>query len=116
MARTGSGALERLIKNVRVVRPGRDDPQRLDIGIAGGRFTRIERDIPAEQALEVVDGRGWLAFPRRHWIAPDEHVIESPRPIFAVHVKAFAVTPGEPGHDKDRRQAPIPPKHPGTPL
>ena len=64
--------LEKLVKNVRVVRPGVAEPERLDIGIAGGRFTRLAPDIPAEEAQEVIDGRGLLAFPgvvdaHQHW-------------------------------------------------
>ncbi|MDN3356423.1 dihydroorotase family protein [Actinomadura sp. DC4] len=65
-------SLDTLVKNVRVVRPGVAEPERLDIGISGGRFTRIAPDIPAEDAAVVVDGRGLLAFPgvvdaHQHW-------------------------------------------------
>lgn len=66
--------LDTLIKNVTVVRPdvGPDDGEALDIGITDGRFARIEANIPAEDANEVVDGRGLLAFPgvvdaHQHW-------------------------------------------------
>src|SRR5687767_12116692 len=56
-------ALDVLIKNVRVVRPGRPEIETLDIGIAGGRFARIASGIPAAEARRVYDGRGRLAFP-----------------------------------------------------
>ncbi|HVD64760.1 MAG TPA: hypothetical protein VNC14_10740, partial [Lapillicoccus sp.] len=66
--------LNTLVKNVTVVRPdaGADDGERLDIGIVDGRFTRLEADIPADEADAVVDGRGLLAFPgvvdaHQHW-------------------------------------------------
>src|SRR5687767_15885435 len=56
-------ALDVVIKNVRVVRPGRPEIEALDIGIAGGRFARIAPDVPATAARRVYDGRGRLAFP-----------------------------------------------------
>jgi hypothetical protein len=52
-----------LIKNVRVVRPNRISVQKADVAIEGGKFARVGRDIPAEQARKVVDGKGLLAFP-----------------------------------------------------
>jgi allantoinase len=63
--------LDQIVKNVRVVRPGRE-VETVDLGIEGGRFTRIEPGIPAEDAATVVDGRGLLAFPgvvdvHQHW-------------------------------------------------
>ncbi|MGH3207066.1 MAG: dihydroorotase [Trebonia sp.] len=63
--------LDLLVKNVRVVRPGREVAT-ADLGVEGGRFTRIEPVIPAEDAASVVDGRGLLAFPgvvdvHQHW-------------------------------------------------
>ncbi|MQA94353.1 MAG: amidohydrolase family protein [Streptosporangiales bacterium] len=65
-------AFDTLVKNVRVVTPGTGDPLPLDLGIAGGRFARIAVDIPVDEAAEVVDGRGLLAFPgvvdaHQHW-------------------------------------------------
>lgn len=67
--------LQTLLKNVTVVRPdvpGAEDGEQLDLGISDGRFVRVERDIPAEDAEVVVDGRGRLAFPgvvdaHQHW-------------------------------------------------
>ncbi len=52
-----------LIRNVRVVRPNRVSVQKADVAIEGGKFARVGRDIPAEQARKVVDGKGLLAFP-----------------------------------------------------
>ena len=67
--------LQTLIKNVTVVRPEADaspEGDRLDIGIADGKVVRLEADIPAEDAEEVIDGGGRLAFPgavdgHQHW-------------------------------------------------
>jgi len=55
--------LDLLIKNARVVRPGRPEVEALDIGIADGRFARISSDVPAADARRVYDARGRLAFP-----------------------------------------------------
>ena len=67
--------LQTLIKNVTVVRPdvtGAEDGEQLDLGIVDGKFTRVERDIPASDADVVIDGRGRIAFPgvvdaHQHW-------------------------------------------------
>ena len=67
--------LQTLVKNVTVVSTAPDAPaggEPLDLGIADGRFVRVERDIPAEDAETVVDGRGLLAYPgavdgHQHW-------------------------------------------------
>ena len=58
--------LQTLLKNVTVVRPdvpGAEDGEQLDLGISDGRFVRVERDIPAEEADVVIDGRGLLVGP-----------------------------------------------------
>jgi allantoinase len=52
-----------LVKNVRVVRPGKSSVQKGDVAIADGRFARVGRDIPPADARKVVDGKGLLAFP-----------------------------------------------------
>lgn len=64
--------LDLLVKNVRVVRPDRAEVTDADLGIADGKFVRIEPNIPADEAAEVVDGRGRLAYPgvvdvHSHW-------------------------------------------------
>lgn len=56
-------SFDTLVKNVRVVRPNRTSVDLLDIGIRDGRFERLAPELRAEDAAEVVDGRGWLAFP-----------------------------------------------------
>ena len=56
-------ALDLIIKNVKVVRPGGDGAEDLDIGIQDGRIARLEADIPAEDGNAVHDGNGQLAFP-----------------------------------------------------
>jgi allantoinase len=61
-----------VVKNVRVVRPDHSEPESMDIGVIDGRFARLAPDIPAEEARNVVDGRGRLAFPgvvdvHQHW-------------------------------------------------
>ncbi|MDJ0701402.1 MAG: dihydroorotase family protein [Woeseiaceae bacterium] len=55
--------LDLLLKNVRVVRPGGDGSEDLDIGIENGKIARLERDIPAGEANEVRDGGNQLVFP-----------------------------------------------------
>ena len=52
-----------LIKNVRIVRPGKSSVQKGDVAIADGKFARVGRDIPAADARKVVDGKGQLGFP-----------------------------------------------------
>jgi allantoinase len=56
-----------VVKNARVVRPGQDQLETLDIGIAGGQFAelapRIDLARPDVAGCEVIDARGLLAFP-----------------------------------------------------
>jgi allantoinase len=52
-----------IIRNVRVVRPGQRSVESGDIGIAGGKIAAIGGALPAQEAGEVTDGRGLLAFP-----------------------------------------------------
>ena len=55
--------LDLLLKNVRVVRPGGNGAEDLDIGIEDGRIARLEANIAPEDADEVHDGRNRLVFP-----------------------------------------------------
>ncbi len=55
--------LDRLIKNVRVVRPQQTTVDRLDVGIKDGKFSQIAPDINPDQAKEVIDGQNLLGFP-----------------------------------------------------
>ena len=61
-----------VVKDVRVVRPGHDTVETMDLAIADGRFAAVGPGIDTEGAAEVVDGRGRLAFPgvvdaHQHW-------------------------------------------------
>jgi allantoinase len=63
--------LDVLVKNGQVVRPDHAD-ERLDVGITDGKFVRIEVDIPAGEAAEVIEAEGKLLFPgavdaHQHW-------------------------------------------------
>ena len=63
--------LDLLVKNAKVVRPGRE-PELLDVGVKDGVFVRVETSIPAEEAAAVADGSGRLLFPgavdvHQHW-------------------------------------------------
>lgn len=63
---TGAPALDLLIRQVRVIRPGRAEGtngELLDLGVKDGPFARIAREIPAADAREVFDGRRLLGFP-----------------------------------------------------
>ena len=55
--------LDLLLKNVRVVRPGGDGAEDLDIGIENGKIARLEPDIPAADANDVLDGGNQMVFP-----------------------------------------------------
>lgn len=52
-----------LIKNVRVVRPGKSSVDSLDVAVKDGKVAGLEADIAPVRAAEVVDGRNRLAFP-----------------------------------------------------
>ena len=52
-----------LLKNVRLVRPGVDEPASTDIGIVDGRCADIRPGLPVDGTRTIVDGRGRLAFP-----------------------------------------------------
>ncbi|HEX9843676.1 MAG TPA: hydantoinase, partial [bacterium] len=56
-------SFDRIIKNVRVVRPNRTAVDLLDLGINDGKFARIAPAIDARLAPQVTDARGLLGFP-----------------------------------------------------
>ncbi|GAP96265.1 dihydroorotase [Leptolyngbya sp. NIES-2104] len=56
-------ALDRLIKNVRVVRPNQSEIVRSDVGIRNGKFAEIALEIDADRAKEVIDAQNLLGFP-----------------------------------------------------
>jgi allantoinase len=55
--------LDKVIKNVRVVRPNHQSVERLDLGIKDGKFARIASEISPDQAKEVFDAKNLLGFP-----------------------------------------------------
>jgi allantoinase len=55
--------LDLVLRNLRVVRPRATGVEKLDIGIAGGKFAELAASIDPARAKRVVDGRGLLAFP-----------------------------------------------------
>lgn len=55
--------LDRLIKNVRVVRPHQSGVERLDLGIKDGKFAQISPEISPDQAKDVFDAQNLLGFP-----------------------------------------------------
>ena len=61
-----------LITNVRVVRPGADGPESVDVAVADGKFAEIAAGIDPSTASAVLDGGGKLMFPgvvdvHQHW-------------------------------------------------
>lgn len=56
-------AYDLVIKNVRVVRPKENGVREADIAVTGGRFSKIEGEIPVQEAKNIYDGKGRLAFP-----------------------------------------------------
>ncbi len=55
--------LNKLIKNVRVVRPRKQGVEQVDLGIKDGKFAKIAPAIDPSEAREVIDGKNFLAFP-----------------------------------------------------
>lgn len=55
--------LNKLIKNVRVVRPRKQGVEQADLGIKDGKFAKIAPTIDPSEAREVIDGKNLLAFP-----------------------------------------------------
>jgi allantoinase len=59
----GSHSFDKIIKNVRLVRPSQEEIERVDLGIKGGKFVRVEPDLDVGDAAEVIAAAGLLAFP-----------------------------------------------------
>ena len=55
--------LNKLIKNVRVVRPRKQGVEQVDLGIKDGKFAKIAPAIDPSEAREVIDVKNFLAFP-----------------------------------------------------
>jgi allantoinase len=58
-----SPVLDLIIKNVRVVRPGQEAVEPLDLGIKDGKFAQIAHDISPALGKEVFDAQSLLGFP-----------------------------------------------------
>lgn len=54
---------DRIIKNVRVVRPRRIGAELVDLAVRDGRFAAVAPELPAGDAREIFDARGLLGFP-----------------------------------------------------
>ncbi len=52
-----------LIRDVRVVRPGKSGAALADVAVRAGRIARVGRGLPVGQAKRIHDGQGMLAFP-----------------------------------------------------
>ncbi|MFP4555151.1 MAG: hydantoinase, partial [Actinomycetota bacterium] len=52
-----------VIKGANVVRAGRDGPERLDIAVSGEQIVALLPDIDPNEAADVVEADGLLAFP-----------------------------------------------------
>lgn len=57
------GKFDLLLKDVQIVRPGADSVMRGDIAVAGGKIVAAGPGLDADNAAQVVDGKGRLAFP-----------------------------------------------------
>jgi len=55
--------LDRIIKNVRVVRPHQDAVELLDLGIKDGKFAQIAPNISPDEGRDVFDAQSLLGFP-----------------------------------------------------
>ena len=52
-----------IIRNVRIVRPGRPSVEHGDIGIVGEEISAVGGELPVQASGQVIDGGGLLAFP-----------------------------------------------------
>ncbi len=60
---SGQPPLDKIIKNVRVVRPHHPTVETLDLGIKDGKFARIAPVIGPDQGRELFDAQSLLGFP-----------------------------------------------------
>lgn len=60
---TEAPMLDRVIKNVQVVRPNRQSIERLDLGVKNGKFAQIAPTIGSDQAQDIFDGKNLMGFP-----------------------------------------------------
>ncbi len=61
-----------VVKNVQVASPNKTEIEPLDLGIKDGKFTKLDTDIPVDEAEKVFDGKGLLGMPGA--IDPHTHV------------------------------------------
>ncbi len=54
---------DKIIKNVRVVRPNQESIEKLDIGIKDGKFSHFASEINSEDTPEIFDAKNLLGFP-----------------------------------------------------
>lgn len=54
---------DRIIKNVRVVRPHQNAVELLDLGIINGKFAQIDPNISPDRGKDIVNAQGLLGFP-----------------------------------------------------
>jgi allantoinase len=54
---------DKLIKNVRLVRPRESEVRAVDVAVKDGAFAAVGFGLPAAAAREVIDARGLLGFP-----------------------------------------------------
>jgi allantoinase len=54
---------DRVIKNVRVVRPHQDAVELLDLGVKDGKFAKISPNISPDEGKDVFDAQSLLGFP-----------------------------------------------------
>jgi allantoinase len=54
---------DKIIKNIRLVRPNQSTVEKVDVAIKDGKFVEIASQIDSTDASEVVDGNNLLAFP-----------------------------------------------------
>lgn len=63
MAEELQASYDLLVKGGQVIDPGSGLAGDYDLALLGGRVARVEPDIPAEQAAQVIDARGQLVTP-----------------------------------------------------
>ncbi|MCP3959763.1 MAG: dihydroorotase family protein [bacterium] len=58
-----SKPFDKLIRNVRLVRPKESEVPTVDVAVRDGKFAAVGHDLPAGSAKEVLDAGGLLGFP-----------------------------------------------------
>lgn len=63
MSGTTGFLYDKIIRNVRLVRPGMTTVEKMDLGISNGKFKTVAPEIPVAQTAELFDAGGLLGFP-----------------------------------------------------